>query len=418
MAVVANAYGQVKPTGPHQHGRGVNGQYVYWITHAAPSPESIHNGLRSPKEFDRKRWSEWVVLAHEHCDIEIVETAVFQEPHANGEIHNNCLARCLTPYRWKKVGEYMYEFKVCVTFGENIKTWPAGIVYGRVASEHKGPEMLDPTPYQWAKAGEPTRFEDVIPKKWQAPGFLRRAMMNHMGFLQVVREHAVRSEGEVWALAADLEERGDRALMAYCMDGDVGASLEKALKAVDAKEALRRSRLTKIQIVEEFLEKGTCVCSPPGSCYDLMKDVLVKNGVDGEFQRRVCDGLKYGRLKKRVLCVLGGRNMAKSFLFRPLEKIFKVYMRPDGGSYQLEQLLEKELVFLNDCEYDDDAKKWMGWGDFKNFLEGAPVPVARPKNRGGNVDFKDLCPVFITAPQEISLCRGKKLDRHRGWLNS
>ena len=40
MAVVANADGQVKPTGPHQHGRGVNGQYVYWIINAAPSPES------------------------------------------------------------------------------------------------------------------------------------------------------------------------------------------------------------------------------------------------------------------------------------------------------------------------------------------------------------------------------------------
>ncbi len=79
--------------------------------------------------------------------------------------------------------------------------------------------------------------------------------------------------------------------------------------------------------------------------------------------------------------------MAKSFLLKSLEKIFKVYKRPDGGSYQLEALLGKELVFLNDFEYDEDTKKWMSWQYFKNFLEGGVVPVSRPKNRGGNVDW-------------------------------
>ena len=45
------------------------------------------------------------------------------------------------------------------------------------------------------------------------------------------------------------------------------------------------------------------------------------------------------------------------------------------------------------------------WSYLKNFLEGGSIPVARPKNRGGNQIFHSDAPVFITAPQEISLWR-------------
>ena len=52
------------------------------------------------------------------------------------------------------------------------------------------------------------------------------------------------------------------------------------------------------------------------------------------------------------------------------------------------------------------------WQYLKNFLEGDSIPVARPKNRGGDTDFKSDAPVFLTAPQEVSLYRGKKRDEN------
>ena len=70
----------------------------------------------------------------------------------------------------------------------------------------------------------------------------------------------------------------------------------------------------------------------------------------------------------------------------------------------------KEMVFLNDFEYDEDAKKWMPWQYFKNCLEGASVTVGIPKNRGGNQEFQSDAPVFLTAPQEIALYCGRKRD--------
>ena len=76
----------------------------------------------------------------------------------------------------------------------------------------------------------------------------------------------------------------------------------------------------------------------------------------------------------------------------------------------MEDILNKELVFLNDFEYDEAAKKWMAWSFFKRFLEGGELTVARPKNRGGNAIFKSDAPVIMTAPQEVQLWRGKHLN--------
>ena len=52
----------------------------------------------------------------------------------------------------------------------------------------------------------------------------------------------------------------------------------------------------------------------------------------------------------------------------------------------------------------------MPWQYLKDFLEGMEVKVARPKNRGGNTVFEDTAPVFMTAPQEVSLKRQGKVD--------
>ena len=265
---------------------------------------------------------------------------------------------------------------------------------------------------QWAKSGDPTKFEDVIPRKWLASGFQRKLKLSPLAFLDLCRNHSIQTEDELWALAWDLEAKGDKALMAYAMENDVEAALVKVGKAMGARETLARANMTRMDILKAYAAERQCTCPTRGLCYDLIKDCLRKNKIDGEFQRLVVGALQVGRKKERNICVIGSANMAKSYLLKPLCAIYRTYTRPDGGSYQLERLLGKELVFLNDFEYDDDAKKWMNWGYLKNFLEGMKVDVALPKNKGSNTEFKSDAPVFMTAPQEVSLYRGKQLDTH------
>ena len=379
-----------------------------------PNPETVARlGLKVPSDFDRASFSELMVKAHGECNIDIIETATFLEPHESGLMHLNCLVRAASKFRWARAAERLRrEYKVCVGYGANIKTWAEGIVYGRVASDHKSPELLDQAPEQWSRDGNPAHFDEFIPTHMQKPGYQRKTKMSHLVFLDTCREHEVKNETDAWALAEELQGKGDRSLMAYMMDNDVAASIAKVQLAVGAKEAARRGKLGRMQILREALVGCTCSCDTPGVCYNELKEVLANNGLDGAFQREVVATLKAGRLRMRNLCLVGGPGTGKSHLFKPLGCIFKTYTRPDGGSYQLEELLGKELIFLNDFEYDDEAKKWCPWGYFKRFLEGEALDVARPKNRGGNQPFKSDAPVFMTAPQTVALYRGKRRDEY------
>ena len=75
--VVVEASGT--PSGPRQVGRGVKGEYVYWITMSHPSDEVVQRlGLKVPSEFSREEFSELIVKAHGEVNY-IATTA--QIPH-------------------------------------------------------------------------------------------------------------------------------------------------------------------------------------------------------------------------------------------------------------------------------------------------------------------------------------------------
>ena len=72
----------VELTGPSQRGRGVHGQYVYWICMQHPKPETVQRtGVKTPADFDRTTFREMLVQSHRECGIEIEETACFKEPN-------------------------------------------------------------------------------------------------------------------------------------------------------------------------------------------------------------------------------------------------------------------------------------------------------------------------------------------------
>ena len=135
-----------------QTGRGTPGQDVYWICMAHPTQETLvaKPGMKTPVDFSRESFTELVVNVHSGCGVELEEVACFLEPHANGQPHLNALVRSLRQYRWKSVAEALLnDHSVYVNFGENVRTWAEGVLYGCVASDHKGEESLDQNPAQW-----------------------------------------------------------------------------------------------------------------------------------------------------------------------------------------------------------------------------------------------------------------------------
>ena len=62
--------------GPPQAGRGVQGQYVYWICMPCPRPETVEaTDVQTPADLDRNSFRELVTEGHTTCGVELVETA-------------------------------------------------------------------------------------------------------------------------------------------------------------------------------------------------------------------------------------------------------------------------------------------------------------------------------------------------------
>ena len=173
--------------GPPQGGQGQNGQYVYWICFAFPSEETVaEHGIKTPADFSRQTFREVVAEAYKFCKLELVETVCFQEPHADGRPHLNLLIRAKTQHRWLKIAQRLLRHhKVFVGFGQNITTWQQGVVYGRVASDHKQPESLDHHFEQWHVNDTPTPLQQFLPKRWQQEGFVRHPRLTNLAFYDV-----------------------------------------------------------------------------------------------------------------------------------------------------------------------------------------------------------------------------------------
>ena len=102
-----------------------------------------------------------------------------------------------------------------VDFSTHIRTWAEGVVYGRVASEHKRPESLDHNFEHWAKPpAEPTPLDQFLPVRWQRAGYVRPTRLSNLAFYDLCKEHEVKNEDELWAKASELSEAGDRGMVA------------------------------------------------------------------------------------------------------------------------------------------------------------------------------------------------------------
>ena len=118
-------------TGPTQKGQGVAGQYGYWICMAHPSAETVEaQRVKTPDDFIRDTFRELIAEAHRHQGVELLESVCLLGPHASGKMHLNSFVRARRLYRWLRVAQWLLQRdKVHVGFGENIRTWPEGVVY-------------------------------------------------------------------------------------------------------------------------------------------------------------------------------------------------------------------------------------------------------------------------------------------------
>jgi len=398
-------------TGPVQLRDGSTGtarrQYCWWITFPFPYEDTVTRlGLITPNDFTRESFLEACKVAHTAAGVDVVEGAVFLEKHVRTDSagqrlpHLNALVRAGVQFAWRGVGKKLFDlYKIRVDFAGNIRTWVDGVIYGFSPSEHKPREELDADYIQWSANGSPMPLEEVLPLRLRS-GAARETRLTPLQVYDMCTRQGVKDVESAWALAKAMEAEGDRGLLAWLFEcRDVEGFVGKIRMANESAEAKRRENLGRLGLLREAAQQ-TCTCDTPGQWLQLARETLQRNGILGSFQKALYESLDRGREKKTNLFLLGPTDAAKSFLLKPLTLLFRCYTQPDGGTHQLETLLGQELVYLNDFTWDE---KWLGWAYLKTFMGGDHVSVARPKNRGGNVEFTRDSPIIGTCCAPIQL---------------
>ena len=122
------------------------------------------------------------------------------------------------------------------------------------------------------------------------------------------------------------------------------------------------------------------------------------------FASALRDALLYGRGKFRNIIITGPANCGKTFLLKPLEKIFNCFCNPAKDKYAWVGAEQAEVIILQDFRWDRET---IAWKSFLLLLEGENVKLPAPKNHfSQDVIIDTDKPIFATSKSPITYTGG------------
>ena len=91
----------------------------------------------------------------------------------------------------------------------------------------------------------------------------------------------------------------------------------------------------------------------------------------------VRDAIINGRGKFRNIMIIGPTNCWRTFILKPLEKIYEVFSNPSNDKYGWVGADNAEIIILQDYRWSREA---MQWKDLLFLLEGEVFKLPAPKN--------------------------------------
>ncbi len=334
--------------------------------------------------------------------------AVCREAHEGGGFHYHMCICLSNNKRWLPVKRALAAMGIAVHFQErnDIYNYVGAYIYvcksdRDVLHSDPHPDLTNVTQFRTAGASAANHRRARNGNNSRE----RPLKLTNLNVMQIIRSKGIRSDTDLLALAEENFDQGHTALMEYIANTPEKRYKElisKTWKVVGAKATLRRAQTTRMQRLEEVLAQP-CIaeCGEEKVWLQLAREVLTNNGINAYvFAESVRKLLQKGRSKGNNILLTGPKDCAKTFLLRPLTKIFDCFTNPSSGTYAFVGIQNKEVAFLNDLRY---STVMLPWQDFLNLLEGMEVHIPTPKTHfSEDIELTSDIPFFATSIAPIT----------------
>lgn len=323
--------------------------------------------------------------------VTVIERTKKGRPHGHMAVQHTAF------HRWKRVADRLRGNGYYVDFRET-DTYPRATRYITEASPKKSLADIDPDPL--ISKGHPPlrgvrRVSDVPPRPDEAEedtAAASRALkpITPEEFYDLCVDQGLETRADVMRYA-----QIDRRLVKFVMRQghrlEDLLSLAAELQRGGAPPPPRPSRL-------DLLDKAAasaCVCGERWLPHAY--HILDAQGLRAAFPAAVYRALREGRGKGRNLWLWGDTNRGKSFLLEPLEIVFTVFQNPAEGKFNLEGLVGKDVVLIDDFRTEENLFPWriqLVW------LDGRTFNIPRPRNIATeDTPYAGTAPVFISSKE-------------------
>ena len=348
----------------------------------------------------REAFAQMVIEAFDFPNgiVNLLHWVVCREPHEGGGHHYH-MAVCLSDNkRWGPAKRALERRGVIVHFQDrdSICNYVGAYIYvcksdRDVLHSDPHPDLSNVVQYRTANASAANRrnAKKEASKK-----------LTNLNVLLIIRSKGIKDETALHALAEENFDQGHTGLMEYLAntpERKYKELISKAWKIAESRATLQRQQTDRMGKIWNAVNQQ-CIdeCGTNTVWLEMARTVLTNNQINAYvFAAALRQLLKNGREKGSNILITGPCDCAKTFVLRPLTKIFKCFTNPSSGTYAFVGIQNKEVAFLNDLRYNT---LMLPWQDFLNLLEGMEVHIPTPKTHyAEDIELESDIPFFATS---------------------
>ena len=409
--------------------------YLVTLSHTDQDTSSDGHKLVAPGSFTPAQIGAFFLAALAATQIHRLEPlaflllSVFMERHRDGHVHYHVPVLANKCFRFMPLKRQLLQSNGLATHWScSHEGYASCIAYCYLPSPTKPMEQLDPSPWLWAGQGEHPRLFEACQAPITSEAWAKRRERD-----RAHRKGAGKGEGrcrevDLWPViireniqpGPDCSERlmayakrcGGPMMVDFCFQNwdKLQGIVEKSWRVEKVEDFIDFQSKSRLELLEAAT---TFPCTCNGQWTQFAQKILAQNDIqETDWCGAIFQALKDGRAKGNLVCHAGLHgNEGKSFLFRPLPKIFgpdAVFVAPPArSSFPLMGLEKARMAWLDDWRFNEDT---IPYSVQLLWFEGAPFVIARPQNHfSGHLRYSKDDPVFITTLQEdLTALKGKR----------